>query len=405
MSPLPAILLALVASLPSLWAQGGVTITDDVAAQVSAQRIQVHITGTDAELTEQVRQALGLHGAFTLTSNAGVRLSIDRAGNSARVSSAQPGYAFEADVQGRDSTDLALRAADAAVVGLGKRFKLLPMFAETRVAFLSRISVGRHEVYAGNLLMRGVRPLTRLNCDNLGPRWSADGNRVMFVSYLKGVPDLYAAPYPFGEPRPVIAGMRGTLSGGAASPDGRRLVFSSSNLGKTLDLYVADANGGNRRCIVRSPDRVESDATWSPDGAQIVFAAGAGGSPRLHVVPAAGGTPTQLSTGGGYASEPSWNPVDHQRIAFTQAGEGTNSVAVLDLKQGTVTVAGQGSSALAHSRASWCADGRHLVVQTQRRGTDDYWLSLVDSVTGKVSRLTGEALRGCKQPDCWFPRR
>ena len=85
MSPLPAILLALVVSLPSLWAQGGVTITDDVAAQVSAQRIQVHITGTDAALTEQVRQALGLHGAFTLTSNAGVRLSIDRAGNSAAI--------------------------------------------------------------------------------------------------------------------------------------------------------------------------------------------------------------------------------------------------------------------------------------------------------------------------------
>jgi hypothetical protein len=146
MSPLPVILLSLVVSLPSLWAQGGVTITDDVTAQVSAQRIQVQITGTDAVLIEQVRQALGLHGAFTLTSNAGVRLSIDRAGNSARVSSAQPGYAFETEVQGRDSADLALRTADAAVVGLGKRFNLLPIFAETRVAFLSRIAVGRHEV-------------------------------------------------------------------------------------------------------------------------------------------------------------------------------------------------------------------------------------------------------------------
>lgn len=390
--------------LPTARGQG-VTVTEDVSAQVSAQRVQVQVSGTDAALTEQVRQALGLHGAFTVSSGAGVRVSVDRAGNGARVSCAQPGYAFETEVQGRDTGELALRAADAAVVGVGRRFNLKPLFAETRVAFLSRLGVGRHEVYAGNLLMRGVRPLTRLNCDNQGPRWSSDGNRVLFVSYAKGVPDLYAAPYPFGESRPVISGMRGTLSGGAASPDGRRIAFSSSNLGKTLDLYVAEATGANRRCIVRTPDRVESDAAWSPDGAQIVFAAGAGGSPRLHVVPAAGGTPTQLSTGGGYASEPSWNGVDRNLIAFTQAGEGTNSVAVLNLAQGTVAVAAQGSSATAHSRPSWCADGRHLVVQSQRRGTDSYWLSIVDSVTGKVSRLTGDALPACKQPDCWFPRR
>jgi Tol biopolymer transport system component len=399
------LLLALAAFPLALVAQGRVTVTDDVSAQVAAQRITVQLSGTDAALTEQVRQALSLHGAFTVSTASGVRVSLDRAGNGARVACAQPGYAFETEVQGRDVGELALRAADAAVTGLGRRFNLRPLFADTRVAFLSRTGPGRHEILAGNLLMRGVRPLTRLNCDNLGPRWSADGNRVFFVSYAKGVPDLYTAPYPFGESRAVIAGMRGTLSGGAASPDGRRLAFSSSNLGKTLDLYVADINGGARRCIVQSADRVESDAAWSPDGAQIVFAAGAGGSPRLHVVPAAGGTPTQLATGGGYASEPSWNAVDRNLIAFTQAGEGTNSVAVLNLSQGTVAVAGQGTSAVAHSRPSWCADGRHLVVQSQRRGTDAYWLSLVDSVTGKVSRLTGEALPGCKQPDCWFPRR
>lgn len=391
-------------SSPSL-AQGGVTVNEDVSARVAGQRIAVQVSGTDPGVTEQVRQALALHGAFVVGGASGVKVTVDRAGNGARVGCVQPGYAFETEVQGRDSGELALRAADAAVVGLGKRFALRPLFADTRVAFLSRLGVGRHEVYAGNLLMRGVRPLTRMNCENQGPRWSADGNRVFFVSYVKGVPDLYAAAYPFGESRAVIFGMRGTLSGGAASPDGRRLAFSSSNLGKTLDLYVAEVSGANRRCIVRSADRVESDAAWSPDSAQIVFAAGAGGSPRLHVVPAAGGTPTQLSTGGGYASEPSWNPADRNRIAFTQAGEGTNSVAVLDLAQGTVAVAAQGTGSVAYSRASWCADGRHLVVQSQQRGTDTYWLSLADSVTGKVSRLTGEALPGCKQPDCWFPRR
>lgn len=382
-----------------------VRIDEDVNAQLAAQRIQVAVVGSDAALVNTVSQALGLHGAFTLSASASVRVTLDRAGLSCRVSCEQPGYAFNTEVQGRDGTELALRTADAVVVGLGRRFALKSLFADTRVAFLSTIGVGRREIYAGNLLMLGVRQLTRLNCDNLGPRWSADGTRVAFVSHTRQLPDLYVVGYPAGQPRPLIAGMRGTLTGGATSPDGRRLVFCSSSLGRTLDLFVADSNGGNRRCLLRTDDRVESDASWSPDSQQIIFAAGAAGSPRLFVLPASGGTPTQLATGGGYASEPSWNRVERSRVAFTQAGEGTNSVAVLDISKGTVTVAAQGSASLAHSRATWCADGRHLVVQTQQRGTDRYWLSLVDAGTGKVSRLTGDQLRSCTQPDCWYPVR
>lgn len=382
-----------------------VTVNDDVSASLAAQRIQVQVTGTDAEVVSLVRSALGMHGAFTLVASGSVRVSVDRAGNSARVSCDAPAFAFSADVQGRDAAELALAAADAAVVGLGKRFALKPLFSATRVAFLVKQGVGKHDIYAGNLLMAGVRPLTQMRCENLGPRWSADGNRVTFVSYASGLPDLYVAPYPFGEPRPIIAGMRGSLTGGAASPDGSRIAFCSSNQGPTLDLYVADANGRNRRCILRSDDRVESDAAWSPEGAQIVLASGAAGSPRLFVMPASGGSPTQVSTGGGYASEPCWNRVDRNLICFTQATEGSNSVSVLDLAKGTVTVAAQGTGSVAYSRGAWCADGRHLVVQSQQRGGERYWLSLVDAATGKVTRITGDQLASCTQPDCWFPRR
>lgn len=397
---LAALLLALTAAAPA-----AVTVNDDVTASLAAQRIQVQVTGTDAAVVSQVRAALGMHGAFSVVASGSVRVTVDRAGNSARVSCDAPGFAFDTNVAGQDAAEVGLAAADAAVVGLGRRFNLRPLFLGTRVAFLVKQGVGRHDVYAGSLLMDGVRPLTQLRSENLGPRWSADGRRVVFVSYVKGLPDLYMAPYPFGEARPIIAGMRGSLTGGAASPDGSRLAFSSSNQGPTLDLYVCDANGRNRRCILRTDDRVESDATWSPEGAQILFASGAAGSPRLFVMPAAGGSPTQVSTGGGYASEPSWNRLDRNLICFTQASEGTNSVAVLDLARGTVTVAAQGTGAVAHSRGTWCADGRHLVVQSQQRGGDRYWLSLADAATGKVTRLTGDQLASCTQPDCWFPRR
>lgn len=397
--------LAFLALLTPLLALAAVTVNEDVNASLAAQRIQVEVRGTDPEVVSLVRAALGMHGAFNVVASGSVRLSIDRAGASARVSCDAPAFAFVTEVQGNDSAGIALAAADAAVVNLGRRFALKPLFASTRVAFLVKQGVGKHDIYAGNLLMAGLRPLTQLRCENLGPRWSADGKRVTFVSYAKGLPDLYVAPYPYGEPRAIIAGMRGSLTGGAASPDGARIAFSSSNQGKTLDLYVCDTNGGNRRCILRSDDRVESDAAWSPDGVQVVFASGASGSPRLFVIPAGGGNPSQLATGGGYASEPCWNRVERNLICFTQAAEGSNSVSVLDLAKGTVTVAAQGTAGVAYSRGAWCADGRHLVVQSQQRGGERYWLSLVDAETGKVTRLTGDQLAACTQPDCWFPRR
>jgi hypothetical protein len=32
------------------------------------------------------------------------------------------------------------------------------------------------------------------------------------------------------------------------------------------------------------------------------------------------------------------------------------------------------------------------------------WLAVVDSVTGKVTRLTPSNLGRCSEPDCWTPR-
>jgi hypothetical protein len=50
------------------------------------------------------------------------------------------------------------------------------------------------------------------------------------------------------------------------------------------------------------------------------------------------------------------------------------------------------------AHASWCADGRHLVA-AQGNG-----LVVIDSVTGKATRLTPSQLGDCSEPDCWTRR-
>ena len=101
-----------------------------------------------------------------------------------------------------------------------------------------------------------------------------------------------------------------------------------------------------------------------------------------------------------WANTGNWNgppaavPGSGETATFNNAGNGNT---VIDLGAGSVRAIETASPApLAH--ASWCADGRHLVA------AQGEWLAVVDSVTGKVTRLTPASLGRCSEPDCWTPR-
>jgi hypothetical protein len=89
--------------------------------------------------------------------------------------------------------------------------------------------------------------------------------------------------------------------------------------------------------------------------------------------------------------------VDPSLIAFTFQS-GRLGLAVADIKAGTITPVPV-TSPLNLSHSSWCADGRHLVA-TQATNNRS-WIALVDTVTGKVTRLSDAKLGDCSEPDCW----
>jgi Tol biopolymer transport system component len=141
---------------------------------------------------------------------------------------------------------------------------------------------------------------------------------------------------------------------------------------------------------------VNTDPAWSPDGTRFALTAGPTGSPGIHLASTAGGALQRVSTGYGYSTEPRWNPVFPDQLVFTfQAG--SLRLGLIDLAAGTVQPI-ETSSPVALAHASWCADGRHLVA------TQDEWLVVVDSLTGKVTRLTPASLGHCSEPDCWTRR-
>jgi dipeptidyl aminopeptidase/acylaminoacyl peptidase len=92
-------------------------------------------------------------------------------------------------------------------------------------------------------------------------------------------------------------------SGAALSPDNAQVLFTSGSNAKLETyyngrLFVAPATGGAAHVVVGEKEPYDVDnAAWSPDGKSIYFLANLGVHEELFVVPAAGGTPKQLTNG------------------------------------------------------------------------------------------------------------
>jgi TolB protein len=296
--------------------------------------------------------------------------------------------AFSATATGADPLQALWAAVDAAIVAAGKKYAVKPIFAATKLAFVRESGANRKEIYAGDLMLPNARALTAHGSLSYSPNWTPDGRAVYYTSHYKnGAADVFRAE--IGGGVSPVATYKGTNTGGAVSPDGSRVALAMSPKG-TLDIYVASASGAGAHAIVSSAD-VETSPCWSPDGSRIAYTGGVSGRPQIMIVPASGGASRKVSTGG-YSSEPAWNPVLPNQIAYTQGN--CAGIGVADLGGASFTVSVKGGQSVSHP--AWCADGRHVVV-TLGSGKSTK-LGLLDTQSGKVSVISGTQFGSCSDP-------
>jgi TolB protein len=160
----------------------------------------------------------------------------------------------------------------------------------------------------------------------LAPRFSPQGDRILYTSYETGFPQITLMDVGSLKRR-TMDEQPGTMTFAPRfSPDGQTVVFSLERGGNT-DIYALSLATGGLTQLTNAPS-IETAPSFSPDGSQIVFESDRTGVQQVYVMPASGGEGTRISGGKGRYGTPVWSPRGDY-IAFTKQNEGRFHIGVM----------------------------------------------------------------------------
>ncbi|MBY6113015.1 Tol-Pal system beta propeller repeat protein TolB [Mameliella alba] len=160
----------------------------------------------------------------------------------------------------------------------------------------------------------------------LAPRFSPNGDRVLYTSYQTGFPRIHLLTVGTVSSTILQVGDGVMSFAPRFSPDGRMVVYSLTQ-GSNTDIYAMDLASGATRQLTSAPS-IETAPSFSPDGQRIVFESDRSGTQQLYVMPAMGGEAQRISFGDGRYGTPVWSPRG-DRIAFTKQNGGRFHIGVM----------------------------------------------------------------------------
>src|SRR5947207_693560 len=150
------------------------------------------------------------------------------------------------------------------------------------------------------------------------PDWSRDGTRLLFVSWERGGAAGVSYPYvvtidtatgrAVGHGRLPLPPQIHNSLWAAWSPVSDDVALEEDLGGGRHALWIAASNGASARKVTEYPMETYGGVSWTPDGKALVYAALTGGRMQLFEIPAAGGTPQQLTHDSGNLLHPRVSP-------------------------------------------------------------------------------------------------
>jgi Tol biopolymer transport system component len=221
-----------------------------------------------------------------------------------------------------------LAAALVTLLGFGSVAKQV---RNGRIAYVHVGTGNRFQIYTMTAAGAHRRPVTTSHrYSSYEPAYSPNGKRIVFVRAFKQR-DLWLIRANGTRRRDLTSTAHVSEVEPAWSPDGKEIAFAVESPAALPGIWTVGVDGTGSRQLTNGAD---SHPSWSADGSKIAFArAGA-----IYVVPASGGTPTQLtfpgadSDGQPYVDlEPTWSPDGGQILFVSDRGAPAESVNELDI--------------------------------------------------------------------------
>jgi TolB protein len=284
------------------------------------------------------------------------------------------GKQYREDATSDNARLIAHRFANEIITRLGG----IPGVSETRIYFISN-RTGSKEVWSMDYDGANQQQITKLGSKAiaLSPRVSPDGSRIAF----SGLRDSWQIMmYSLDLGRAVsFPHFRGGNYSPAWASDGTKIAFSSSMAGDGSEIYIADASGAAPKRLTNG--KTDVSPVFNPKtNAQIAFVSGRSGLPQIYIMDADGSN-VQRVTDQGYAVSPSWSP-NGLLLAFSWVRKygpgvlGGADIYVMDIaSRQIVQLTHDGGR---NDFPSWSPDGRHIVFQSNRSGSEQIWSVLAD---------------------------
>ncbi|MDW3222605.1 MAG: Tol-Pal system beta propeller repeat protein TolB [Paracoccaceae bacterium] len=231
-----------------------------------------------------------------------------------------------------------------------------------------------------------VQFLTDSSAIVLAPRFSPNGDRVLYTSYDTGFPSIYVLDVASVQRR-ALESQDGTMSFAPRfAPDGQTIVFSLIQGGNT-DIWTMNVAGGAASRLTSAPS-IETAPSYSPDGSMIVFESDRSGSQQLYIMPAGGGEAQRISFGPGRYGTPVWSPRG-DLIAFTKQNGGRFHIGVMRTDGAEERLL---TASFLDEGPTWAPNGRVIMFTRETQGAGGR--STLYSVD-----ISGRNLRPVRTPD------
>ncbi|MBD3271410.1 MAG: hypothetical protein GF384_02585 [Elusimicrobia bacterium] len=283
---------------------------------------------------------------------------------------------------------LAHRISDEIVL----RFTGEKGIAQTKIAFSSD-ATGSKEIYVCDYDGHNIKRLTNAESISLFPRWSPDGQTIIYTSYKDRNPDLFIMNADGSSDRPLS--MRQGLNTAARwSPDGRYIALTMS-VQEDPNIFLIDPTGQLVRRLTRARG-AEVAPSFSPNGQHVVFTADRPGYPQLYVVDIFGRRTRRLFVGN-YCDSPDWSP-NGDTIVFSMISGGRYfdiySIDIFGHHPVRLTFNSRNNE-----NPSWSPDGRFIVFTSKRNRKSEIFVMSADGTNQhRLFSIRGE----CFTPD-WGP--